>query len=176
MASKIMYQIVGRYMNGKEVTGYHMISLDSGKSERFTKEQTYFLVGRGVVTNCSGQVYQDKVLLRGVGCDLNSLPVQMEDGTMQRTSNVGHIRRNDTAQDIMNKLNVVQAIVQGRNTVGYVIQNAGGGTKQITRQQMIELAKAGRLGNVRYQESNGKPVLRGIGVNLNQLETISLNA
>ena len=61
MAAKILYQIVGRYMNGSEVTGYHLQSMETGKQGKYTKEQTIFLVGRGQVTNCSGQIYQDKL-------------------------------------------------------------------------------------------------------------------
>jgi len=38
-AQRIQYQIVGRYMDGTEVTGYHMQSLESNKSARMTKEQ-----------------------------------------------------------------------------------------------------------------------------------------
>lgn len=176
MANKIMYQIVGRYMDGKEVVAYHMVSPETGKSQKFTKEQTYFLVGKGSVTNCSGQIYQDKVLLRGIGCDLNSLPVQDVSGQMQRTSSVGHIRRGDTAEDVMSKMNAVKAIVQGRNTVGYILQNNGGGTLKVSRQKMFELAKAGKLGNVRCQESNGKLILRGVGIKLSQLPTESIDS
>ena len=76
----------------------------------------------------------------------------------------------------MTKLNVVKALVSGRNVVGYVVTNAGGGSFKVSRQKMFELAKAGKLGNVRYQESNGKPILRGVGVNLNQLPIENIQA
>lgn len=52
MANKIQYSIVGRYMNGTEVTGYHLQSIETGKAGKFTREQVIFLVGRGQVTNC----------------------------------------------------------------------------------------------------------------------------
>ena len=174
MAARVQYQIVGRYMNNKEVTGYHLVSSENGKSARYTREQVSFLAGKGVITNCTAQIYKDKLLIRGVGCDLNSLPVQMEDGTMQRTGSVGRIKRGETAEEIMNKLNVVKAIVQGRNTVGYVVQNNGGKQVRVSRADMFKLAKEGRLGNVRYQEYNGKPILRGVGINLNELPTESI--
>ena len=62
-AKKTEYQIVGRYMSGKSVVGYHLQSLETGKSGRFTKEQVYYLVGNDQVTNCTGQIYKDDVLL-----------------------------------------------------------------------------------------------------------------
>ena len=174
MAGKRMeYQIVGRYMDGKEVTGYHLQSLESGKSGRYSREQVAYLVGRGQVSNCEGQIYKDKLLLRGVGVSLDDLPVQQESGAISRTSSIGKVRRGTTGADAMTQLMIVKVIASGRNVLGYVLQNAGGGTKNITRAKVMELAKAGRIGNARYQESNGKPILRGVGVNLNALEVIT---
>ena len=175
MAARVMYQIVGRYMSGSEVTGYHLQSMEAGKSGKFTREQVCFLVGRGQITNCSGQIHQDKVLLRGVGISLDSLPVQMEDGRLTRTEGVGKIRRNTSAADAMTQAMITHSIVNGRNVVGYMLRNAGGGNIKLPRDKVMELAKAGRIGNARYQESNGKPILRGVGINLNELPTLQVN-
>lgn len=175
MAVKLEYQIVGRYMDGSEVVGYHLHCLSNGKSARYTREQVAFLVGRNQVTNCTGQIYQDKLLLRGVGMSLDSLPVQQvqqQDGSLTRAEGLGRIKRGTSAANAMTQLMVCKAIVNGRYTVGYVVKNAGGGMANISRDKMIELAKAGRIGNVRYQDNNGKPILRGIDINLNELPTI----
>lgn len=172
MAKRINYQIVGRYMDGQEVTAYHLQSIETGKSGRYSREQVCYLVGRGQITNCDGQIYKDKVLLRGVGISLESLPVKQENGALSRTENLGKVRKGASAADAMTQFILTHAIVQGRNTVGYVVSNAGGGTNKISRAQLLSLAKAGRIGNARYQESNGKPILRGVGINLNQLPTV----
>lgn len=172
-STKLEYQIVGRYMDGKEVTGYHMQCLSNGRNDRYTKEQVCFLVGKGQVTNCSGQIYKDKVLLRGVGMSLDELPIQREDGSLSRTDSVGKIRRGATAADVMTQLMLTKAIVSGRNVIGYVVTNAGGGTHNASRAQILELAKNGRIGNARYQESNGRPILRGVNINLNELPTVT---
>ena len=58
-------------MDGADVTGYHLQSIESGKSGRFTKGQVCFLVGRGQITNCTAQLYKEDVLLRGNGMSLN---------------------------------------------------------------------------------------------------------
>lgn len=169
MAKRVEYQIVGRYMNGKEITGYHLHSMETGKSKRFTKEQVCFLVGRGQVTNCTGQIYNDKVLLRGNGMSLDDLPVQYEDGTSRNMDRVGKVRANTDAASAMTQFLIVGTIKSGRNTVGYVIQNAGCGIKRIKRQQVIELAQAGKIGNARVQTYQGKVLLRGVGCNLDEL-------
>lgn len=173
MANKVMYQIVGRYMDGKEVTGYHLQSIETGKSGRFTREQVCYLVGRDQITNCYGQIFQDKVILRGVGMSLDNLPVKQENGGLTRTDNLGKVRKNTSTEDAMTQFTVVASIVNGRNVIGYVISNAGGGQKSVSRNKMIELAKQGRIGNVRFQTSNSKAILRGVGINLGELPTIT---
>ena len=174
MAKRIEYQIVGRYMDGKEVTAYHLHSAERGKGGRYTREQVCLLVGRGQVTNCDGQIYQDKVILRGVGMSLEDLPVQQEDGGLTRTDSIGKVRKGSTAADAMTQVMIMKAITNGRNTVGYIVANAGGGINKISREQAFELAQAGRIGNARYQESNGKSIIRGVGVNLNELESVTI--
>ena len=97
-AKRTEYQIVGRYMNGSEVTGYHLQSIEQGKSGRYTREQVVYLVGRGQVTNCTGQIYQDKVILRGNGMSLDDLPVKYEDGDTRNMDKVGKVRRGTSAE------------------------------------------------------------------------------
>ena len=168
-AKRTQYQIVGRYMDGKEVTAYHLQSLETGKQGKYSREQVAYLVGRDQVTNCEGQIYKDKLLLRGVGISLDSLPVQQEDGALSRTSGVGHIRRNTSAEDVMTQLMIVGVLVRGRNVMGYVVQNAGGGTTQVDRSKLLEAARAGRIGNARVQMYQGKPILKGVNCDLSAL-------
>lgn len=173
MAKRTEYQIVGRYMDGKEVTGYHLHSIETGKSGKYTREQVAYLVGRGQVTNCEGQIYKDKVLFRGVGMNIDDLPVQQENGGLSRTDAIGKVRKGTDTASAMTQFMLVKSIVSGRNTIGYVIQNAGGATKPANRQQVLELAQAGRLGNARVQEYQGRLMLRGVNCNLNELPIIT---
>lgn len=174
--SKDTMQIVGRYMDGTSVVGYHVQNLESGKSHRYTKEQIIYLVGRGVITNCTAQIYKDKVLLRGVGMSLENLPVQKSDGSLSRTDNIGKVRKGTSAADAMQQVMIVGSVVRGNHTVGYTIQNAAGYTKQIDRGSALALAKAGKIGNARYQESNGRAILRSNGVtNLAALPSVSID-
>lgn len=175
-AKRTEYQIVGRYMNGKEVTAYHLQSIETGKAGRYSREQVAYLVGRDQVTNCVGQIYQDKLLLRGKGMSLEDLPVQQEDGTLKRTDNIGKIRKGTSAANAMEQWMIVGTLKAGRNTVGYVVQNAGCGIKKVKRQQVIELAKVGKIGNARVQTYQGKELLRGVGVNLDELPSENINS
>lgn len=169
MAAKVEYQIVGRYMNGTEVVGYHLQSIETGKSGRYSREQVYYLVGRDQVTNCTGQIYQDKVLLRGKGISLDSLPIINEEGELKRAESVGKVRRGTSASQALEQFMVVKLIKDGRNTVGYVIQNAGGATKRISKEEAFKLADSNKLGNARLQNYKGVLSLRGVNTNLDEL-------
>lgn len=169
MASRTMYQIVGRYMDGKEVTGYHLQSIETGKAGKYTKEQVIYLVGRDQITNCTGQIYQDKVILRGNGMSLDDLPVQFESGKIKNTEQQGKIRRNEQIGQTMEKLMIIGSIKKGKFTVGYVIKNAGGATKEIGREDLLRLAQDGKIGNARVQNYDGKLLLRGINCSLDAL-------
>lgn len=183
-ARRMQYQIVGRYMNGKEVTAYHLQSIETGKAGRYSREQVAYLVGRDQVTNCVGQIYKDGLLLRGKGMSLDSLPIQQENGTLKNTENIGRVRRGTSATDAMEQFLIVGTLKAGRNTVGYIIQNAGCGIKRVNRQKVIELARAGKIGNARVQNYKDKQtgqvkvLLRGVDCNLDALpsEEVNINA
>lgn len=171
-AKRVEYQVVGRYMDGKEVTAYHLQSLDTGKSGKYTKEQLCFLVGRGQVTNCTGQIYQDKVLLRGKDISLEDLPVQYESGTTRNMDKVGKIRKGTNSSQAMEQLMIVGLVKSGNRVVKYILQNAGGGQTPVDRGQLLKLVQSGRIGNARLQNYNGKILLRGIGCKLDELPCI----
>jgi len=171
-AQRTQYQIVARSMSGKEVTGYYLQSFESGKRGLYTKEQVAYLVGRDQITNCKGQLYQDKVLLRGVGISLEDLPIINDDG-IKNSDGLGRIRRGTTAEDAINQVNIVALIVEGRNTLGYVVQNAGGGRANVPRNQLLQLARDGKVGNARVQSYRGQLILKGVNCDLTALDRVS---
>lgn len=168
-AKRIQYQIVGRYMAGKEVTGYHLQSLENGKSGKFSREAVAYLVGRDQITNCKGQVYNQQLLLRGEGMSLEDLPVQQEDGMLTRTDSLGHIRRGTSAADAMTQVMLVAVVAKGRTAIGYYVQNAGGAKQKLDRATVMKMAQKGQIGNARVQLSNGQAILRGVGCDLRDL-------
>lgn len=166
---KVSYSIVGRYMNGKEVTGYQIQST-KGESKRVTREQLCLLVGRGDITNCTGQVYKKKVILKGKGININDLPIVDEKNSkVKNTDKIGAVKKGTSNTDAVNQLMIVRKIVSGGKPVGYVLRNAGGAERKIKRDEVVTLAKDGGIGNARVQMYKGKPLLRGVGVNLNDL-------
>ena len=164
-----LYQIVARWMDGKKVIGYQLLCLDNMKRYRRSKEQVVFLVGRGQITNCTGQLYNDGVLLRGKGVDLEQLPKFQANGELTNTENLGRIRRGTSAEDAVNQLIIVGRVKNGRSVSAYVLQNVGGGRAIVTRDEVIERARRGEIGNARVQRYNGELLLKGVNCSLDQL-------
>lgn len=61
---------------------------------------------------------------------------------------------------------LVGVLKSGRTPVAYVLRNQGGGTKQVSRDEIMALAKAGKVSNVRVQQWQGKLLLRGYNCDL----------
>lgn len=106
-AARKQYTIVGRAMDGNEVEGY-ILSGDGGK-KHFTREQTCFLVGRDQVTNAKGQIYQDKLLLRGVGCELSELPTVKVEG---KSANTGGVAAPGTTAPVANEPSLKEILMK----------------------------------------------------------------
>lgn len=74
MANKILYKIVGRYMNGNEVVAYAVVRDKDNAHGKLTREQIAYLIGKRQVVNCDAQIYKNKLILKGIGCKLDELP------------------------------------------------------------------------------------------------------
>lgn len=160
--TKTEYQITGRYTNGKEVVGFHLQSIANGKSGKFPKEFVAYLIGKEVVTNCTAQIYKGKLLFRGKGISLDDLPTANFDEDLAGSAE---------------KLTIVGALKSGNRTVGYAVQNIGGGLSKYSRAKVIRLAQEGQITNARVQMYQGKPLLRGKdGLNLDTLPTEDVEA
>lgn len=168
---KAVYQMVGRYLNGNRVSGYHLQSLETGKAGRYSKEQVYFLVGRDQISNCEGRLGPEgTVQLNGVGMRIQDLPTKQEDGRYTNTESIGRVRKQETADDIMNKLRIIAQVPDGRRIYGYWLENIGHGRILKSREDVIEMAKVNMVSNARVQNYNGKVLLRAKpGSDLNSL-------
>lgn len=78
------YSVTKRIMYKTSCVGY-IITDASGREAKVNREKTYEFALKGLLTNADAQKYipkgttTPKIVLRGVGCDLNSLPVIIVD-------------------------------------------------------------------------------------------------
>lgn len=172
------YSVVGRYMTGPEVTGYQLISDTSTESKKYSKEALAFLIGKGAVVNCDAQIYNGNIVLRGVGIQINTLPIVSDkDGKISNAEKLGKPKRNETTDDTLSKSMIIgrveKELADGRRVIGYVIMNAGGVKRVINKDELINLTQSNRIGNARVQNYNGKTLLRGIGIDLRNLQKLN---
>ena len=168
-AKRVQYQIVARQMAGKEVTGYYLQSMETGKQGFYTKEQIAYLVGRDQITNCTGQIYQDKLLLRGTTVSLDDLPIVNANNELRNADGLGRIKRGTSAEEAINQLNIVGLVTKGRNTLGYILQNSAKATQAVKRETVLIMARDGKIGNARTQMYKGQMILKGINVDISAL-------
>lgn len=167
--ARINYQIVARKMDSTKVVGYYIESIENNKKALMTKEQICYLVGRGQITNCTAQIYKNDILLRGKGISLEDLPIIDSDGTLKNSDGLGKVKKGTSAEDAIGQYLIVGVLKSGNNVAGYMIQNAGCGTKRVSKKELYTLVQNGKIGNARIQNYNGKQILRGVGIKLEDL-------
>lgn len=157
------YQMVARCTDGFKVTGYMLKSVDnSGNAVRFSKQQTYFLIGKRQVVNCDGKISKEGISLSGIGVKITDLPMIDENGSIRNAEHTGHVRRGDKAEDIINRNMLVGIVKNGRRTEGYILKGAGGATSFCSKEDVYKLAQEKKIGNVSAQLYNGKLLIRSI--------------
>lgn len=173
----IKYSVVGRYMKGSTVSGYHLVG-DDGSQAQVTKNQLIRLVDQGFVANCRVQMCNDSPLLRGKGIKLNDLPVYDENKQeLKGVSNVGGVKpRTNDPNSVFGQLVIKKRIMYGSSCIGYVVANVANVEKRLSRAKVIELAAERQIGNARIQRDNDKILLRGVGIALDKLPVIYVDA
>jgi len=185
----ITYRVVGRYMRGKETTGYHFIGSDDS-STQFSKERTIYLIGKGLVENMRIQSDGDEIVIRGKGVNLLSLPVYDESKQDYRNNQASQIVANSNVQPKKTSINnnmaqytIIKRIMSKNNCIGYVVTDATGAQKKYNRDQVIRLGAEKRLSNAIVQKCadptgrSSEPILmlRGAGVNLKELPILLID-
>lgn len=148
------YSIVGRYMSGAEVTGYHLVSNMTGQGSRFSREQVILLVGRGQVSNCNASLSGDKVVLSGIGCELSKLPIQQENKSINKST---------TKQNTVSGnpgIYLDKAIMHNGKPIGYVVKNSRGDTRNLKVDDVLTLLKQNKIVNARLGQENGYYVIQ----------------
>ena len=84
---RTQYKLAGRYLRGNDTIYYGLITAD-GKEVRATEEVMAYYVGRDQVINVKAQLYKDKVLFRGIGCEIRDLPtIQLDNSVKTKVDN-----------------------------------------------------------------------------------------
>lgn len=181
MANNEKYVVTGRYMKGTEVVGYHLVSNLTNEQKKVSREQFIYLLGKGLIANCTGQLYSDQVIIRGTnGVNIGALPIYDENKKNIRNSTgiTNVIPKDGKMSDIMNQLTITARLMNGRENIGFELKNYGGSIARYTREQVLNLAEKRLITNATVQNLNdkgvNKKILRGAGVELRNLPKIEM--
>ena len=149
----ITYKVVGRYMNGKELDGYHFIGSDNS-TLYLNKERTIFMIGKGLIENMRINTNNGEIIIRGKGVNLNALPVYdcgkqsyRPGANSQNAANSSARASEIDSKNNMGKFKVIKRIMQGVKCIGYVLEDVSGNVRNIDRDTVIECARTNRLSN-----------------------------
>lgn len=161
------YQIIGRITHGTFVSAYVCVDRMTGQSLVVSKQDTEKLALNKQIYNCTAQMYNGIVNLKGIDCKLNQLPRYTDDG---KRIVVKEEQRTKVEPD----LEITAKIQRGRTVMYYEVTKLGDVSKKakLTKNQVIELARSGRLRNAKCQMNGNEILLRGAnGCNLAALKT-----
>ena len=137
----VTYTVVGRYMDGTNVVGYHFIGTD-GEEMSATKSRTIYIIEKGLVDNMRTQRGEsgnmDEMIIRGKGVNLKTLPVY----DMNKQS-----LRGTEADTKIGKFEITHRIMRGNKCMGYQVTCSDNSTKKLDRKKILELASKGEISN-----------------------------
>lgn len=161
-------KMIGRCLDGVKVIAYVLVD-EAGKKAIVPKQDVENMVMNKGISNVTGQLYEGRVNLRGVGFKLVDLPkydlhgVRLDEKAIKKARNVYSLRAK---------------IVKGREILGYVVQKIGDNgeylEKKMKREEVMKLASEGKIANVRVQMNNGVSIMRGVARELEGLPAIKL--
>ena len=178
------YRVVGRYMTGSTVSGYHLVGID-GSQVKASKERVIYMIGKGLVENMRVQSSESGVIVRGKGVNLNTLPVYdlnkdafRGNKQSQDVANTNVQPKKDSGINPMGQMEITKRIMYKTTCLGYMVKDRSGKEIKLSRDKVIELAVAKLMSNATVQKytdnSTGrtKLILRGAGCDLTEIPAL----
>lgn len=179
----IIYRVVGRYMDGQKVIGYHLVGSD-GSQLPVNRERAIFMISNGLIENMRIQsdTSSDKngIIVRGKGVNLNKLPVYDEgkqsfrgDSASQKVANSDVKVKKNSGLNPMGQVKIVGRIMMGTKCIGYEIEDHSGARSKLGRDKVLNLGFQKLLSNAEVNkiktDKGNQFALRGRGCNLMDL-------
>ena len=164
------YEIVGRITDKTSVVAYMLLDRENNTTGMVEKAIVEQLALNKQIYNCNAQIYNNTVNLKGINCKLSKLPRYTVEGAI-----IEEVEK--PKQKCKADLRLVGKIQSGKTVTKYLLININNpqGYLELDRNMVIQLAKAGRIANVKSQMNGGEAMLRGTsGFNMNQLKTIQI--
>lgn len=156
-ARRTEYRLIGKYRKGNSIVAYQLQNTSNNSSSKFSREQVIYLVGRGQVLNCIGQLNGDGVILRGNGINMEELPTI----TLDSNGNIS--------------FRIVAEIKDAHKRTGFVVEDGAGNKKPLNINSIAKLVKESRISNaeLRRLDSGQVEIVGTNGTNLTALPSVS---
>ena len=162
------FTLVGRQTSGTSVIGYMVMDNRTGKVQSVDKNTVYNLALNKRIEGVIAQEYMGRITMKGVHTKISSLPEYDKEGNLIKSTDISEGKK---------RLYITYKVIDGKTTLGYGVDlyNQGRIISKcvITREQLIQFARAGTVINARCQTSNGKDILRGVGCNIAELPSVN---
>ena len=180
----VIYSVVGRYMVGSTVTGYHLVGND-GSQLPVAKDRVIYMIGKGLVENLRVQSNGNELIIRGKGVNLNTLPIYDESKqdfratkASQKASDSAVQPKKDSTTNLMGQFKIIKRIMYKTTCLGYIVVDHSGQERKFSRDQVIKLAVQKLISNATVQRYTNTEkgetnlILRGAGVDLTSLPVV----
>lgn len=184
----ITYRVVGRYMEGTSLIGYHLVGSD-GSQALATRERAIYMVGRGLLENMRVQSNGNEMILRGKGVNLNTLPIFDQkrnkfrgNTASQDVENTAVKPKRGSGINPMGQLKIIKRMMHKTSCLGYIVLDLSGKERKLSRERVIELAIQKLISNATVQrykakgEGKTKLILRGAGCDLSELPAVIVDS
>lgn len=162
------YKIVGRVMNGTIVKSYVLLDMTNNRLAAIEKEIVEQYALNKQIYNCTAQIYNNIINMKGIDCKLSQLPRYNPDCTLADIKNKKEKSKDTIKPDIM----IVGKIHDGRAITHYVVvcTSEPDRTLKVKKSKVLALAKNNRIINAKSQYNCGELMLRAKnGFSLNNI-------
>lgn len=179
------YRVTGRYMDGKNLVGYHIVAVDDESIQsRETRDRIIYLIGHGNIVNMRTQRDENgNIIIRGKETNLNNLPVydigkdkyRNTDISQQAANSHVNVSKKIEYANAMGQYRITKRVMFKNNCIGYEIVDYSGKTYRKNRDTIIKLASQRLIANATVQRYNepGKAetrfIIRGADCDLSKL-------
>jgi hypothetical protein len=157
--------IVGRVIEGTYVLAYVLERIDTKERTLEKREIVEKMALAKQIYNCNAQMYNGVANIKGINCKLRQLP---------KYDIQGNLIISEKKEVVVPTLILVGKVINGREIQSYVLVHVKDRSKEIvlSRDTVFELARDGRILNVKGQRDGMNKVLRGINnFSLNSIKT-----
>lgn len=154
------YEIIGRILDGTVVKFYVFKDRETNSILKIEKAKAEQMALNKEIYNCRAQNYQNIVNMKGINCKISQMQKYNDDLTPVIET------EKQLKKKVVKDLKLIGKILSGKQISDYVVININEPNVllKVSKENVLLLAKEGRVINAKVQYYNGVLMLRGTDV------------